>query len=221
MPSSKRNADKHQPIFPTEYYQNNKFEEFCKIFEKCEDLKYVGVLALFSGLRIFEIAKLRLNDFTFITANESLKSAKHYLLKIIGKGQKFREVMIVNENAIQIFNEFLKNKSKSYYLFYDKSWNKAYLQGKLSSQQQITSFAQMIGNAISKNISELTLEKFRMRYPAHSMRRSFATSLYGLNMPIDTIANLMGHTSTKTTKQYIDDMMLSRRTIQDLSKYVI
>jgi integrase len=221
MPSSKRSADQHQPIFPTEYYQKDKFEELCQIFEKCEDLKYVAVLALFSGLRIFEIAKIRRDDFTLIAANKSNKSAKHYLLRVIGKGEKFRKAMIINENAIILFNEFLMNKPKDCYLFCNKTWNKAYSQGKLNNRHQIVCFAQTLGNILSKNISDLTLKKFKVRYPAHSMRRSFATSLYSINMPIDTISNIMGHSNTKTTKQYIDDVMLSRRTLQDLSKFML
>lgn len=221
MPSGKKKDDMHQPIFPTKYYQNDKFVEFCQIFEKCEELKYVTVLALFSGLRIFEIAKLKKQDFIFVPNNKEHGSPKHYLIKIIGKGKKFREVLLINENPIELFKKLLEDKSKDSYLFYAKAWKRASLQKKLLSQEQIDCYAQMIGNEMSKNISNLTLEKFNVRYPAHSMRRSFATCLYSIDTPIDTIANLMGHSNTKTTKQYIDNMMISARTLKDMSRYVM
>lgn len=80
--------------------------------------------------------------------------------------------------------------------------------------------AQAIGNELSKEISKATSKAFGEPFPAHSLRRAYATCLYKLNVPIDTIASLMGHSDTITTREYIDNIMLEQRVVADLSKYV-
>lgn len=114
--TTKNDPAKHQPIFPTEYYEESKFKEFCKIFADNKKSILAATLALFSGLRIFEIAKLKVSDFVLVKANKSTNSAQHYVVNVIGKGGKERNAMVINKNAINLIKDEIALLDSNSYL---------------------------------------------------------------------------------------------------------
>ena len=156
-------------------------ELFIKIFneEKCLKYKCWLILAFCSGLRVYEIANLKIEN---IYPNE-------HKIKVLGKGNKERYTILPN-----IVTKFLRlyckeqgitNKSGYLFISHDKS-------GRINSKSIINYFS-TIKKAynLGKNIS------------FHALRHSFATYYLMNGGNIITLKSMMGHSHLDTTNRYL------------------
>ena len=156
-------------------------ELFLKIFneEKCLKYKCWLILAFCSGLRVYEIANLKIEN---IYPNE-------YKIKVLGKGNKERYTILpdIVTKFLRLYCKEQRITNKSGYLFisHDKS-------GKINSKSIINYFS-TIKKAynLDKNIS------------FHTLRHSFATYYLMNGGNIITLKSMMGHSHLDTTNRYL------------------
>ncbi|WP_038345698.1 tyrosine-type recombinase/integrase [Acinetobacter sp. A47] len=140
----------------------------------------------FLGLRAKELALLTIED-VYDSKKNSLKETIRLLGKIT-KGNRYREVFLVNptiKNLIQSYinQKSLEHRSPSSPLFLSQKG------GAFTPNSMVT----MIKNCYKKAGIQAT---------SHSGRRSFATRLIQNGGDVYSIQQLMGHSSILTTQQY-------------------
>lgn len=156
----------------------NSFNEY-----DFKDIRDKAILEIMysCGLRVSEVVNLELKDINL----------EEKIVKIIGKGNKQREVPIRKEalNYVLIYNEkvrknLIKNKNKNI-LFLTKNGNKI-------SRQYIFKMIKEKANeaGIKKNISP------------HTLRHSFATHLLSKGADLKTVKEILGHENIETTQIY-------------------
>ena len=147
------------------------------------DFCFVSILS-YGGLRASELTNIRLSD---IKLDERL-------LYIIGKGGKFRTVIINNIMYLAIV-DYLKERNKittiNPYVFV--------------SQISVKS-----DNPVNRNFCNRILDQYKKRcnlnelHP-HLLRHFFGTNaLHNAGYSIEQVASQMGHSDINTTKQYLD-----------------
>jgi len=164
------------PKFQQKFFPTITWEELAQLkkarFEKQETIWQRNNLILdilfFTGIRVSELTNLRHSDY----ANE--------MLKILGKGNKYRWVFVVpwlrEKFNTQSTSYFFKNQLKT------KIW-RHYITG-IIHQRTILA-------GIKKN------------FTAHSFRRSFATILNNNGAKLTSIQKFLGHARLETTANYI------------------
>lgn len=156
-------------------------ELFIKIFneEKCLKYKCWLILAFCSGLRVYEIANLKIEN---IYPNE-------HKIKVLGKGNKERYTILpdIVTKFLRLYCKEQRITNKNGYLFisHDKL-------GKINSKSIINYFS-TIKKAynLDKNIS------------FHALRHSFATYYLMNGGNIITLKSMMGHSHLDTTNRYL------------------
>lgn len=139
----------------------------------------------FLGLRAKELAALKIGD-VYDTKREKVKEAIR-LLASYTKGQKFREVYLVNEMAIEHLKEYL------------------YADRRGSSPESPLFMSQKGGHFSNKSMARMIDGLYKqagVNASSHSGRRSFATHLIHKNVDIHSVQQLMGHSSIQTTQEY-------------------
>lgn len=167
--------DKHLPLFLTE-------EEVIKLLQmpQGDDLRSLrdrAILELFysSGMRISELAGLKIEDLDFIGG----------VAKVRGKGKKERLVP-VGEYALRAAREYLKKrKSQAEVLFLNKNSRKLTTRG--------------IRWIAHKYLSAVSLKQ---GISVHSLRHSFATHLLNRGADLRSVQELLGHANLSTTQIY-------------------
>jgi integrase/recombinase XerC len=160
------NSIKSAQTLPKPILTNNIFE--CLEEASLEDK--IIVLFIYSfGLRISELASLKLKDINKTS------------IKIIGKGNKEREIPFSN-NLKKIFKKYISFYSPKIYIFEkeEKALTKRQLQYKVLK--------------VFKTIG--------IKVTPHQLRHSFATDLLNEGARINDISELLGHGSLKATGIY-------------------
>lgn len=137
------------------------------------------------GLRAKELAALKIGDVYDHKRSKPKEAIR--LLAAYTKGQKFREVYLVNKTAI----EYL-----TYYLYSERNTgdeDAPLFMSQKGGHFNNKSMARMI-NTLYKNAG--------INASSHSGRRSFATHLIRKNVDIHSVQQLMGHSSIQTTQEY-------------------
>lgn len=129
-----------------------------------------------SGLRLSELADLKINDIDFYRKMITVRE---------GKGAKDR-ITIISDNVLREVDEYLKEFQPLVYLFESHG---------MSKKIHVRSIQKVIEHA---------LEKSGIRKPAtvHSLRHSFATHLLENGTDIRYIQELLGHARLETTQIY-------------------
>lgn len=160
---------------------------------KGKNLKRNEAILMFShflGLRAKELAALKVGD-VYDTRRHVLKETIRLLAKYT-KGDKYREVFLMNESAKKIILDYLINEREildpESPLFQSQKNNNV-RNGHFSADSMRILIANLYKNAGVKATS-------------HSGRRSFATNLINKNADIFSIQQLMGHSSIQTTQEY-------------------
>ncbi|QOP40604.1 tyrosine-type recombinase/integrase [Sulfurimonas marina] len=121
------------------------------------------------GLRISELANLKLEDIS------------DQWIRVIGKGNKQRDIPII-ESTKKILEEYLRDFSPKKFLF-EKN-------GEKLSENSL----RYIINKVFARIS--------LKVTPHQLRHSYATSLLNGGAPIVDVSELLGHSSMATTQIY-------------------
>ncbi|APV37757.1 tyrosine-type recombinase/integrase [Acinetobacter soli] len=138
----------------------------------------------FMGLRAQELAWLVIGDVYDINRNIIKETIR--LTSSITKGEKFREVYLVNPKLKELLLEYI--------LTHRPKDNNAPL------------FLSQKGGSFSPDTMQKLIareyKKAGINATSHSGRRSFATNLIRRNVDIHAVQQLMGHTSILTTQKY-------------------
>lgn len=131
---------------------------------------------LASGLRINELANLKIEDIDFEKLVIHVKN---------GKGGKDRTTFITSVTKKYIFKYLKWNKHKSDYVFTSR------LGGKYNT------------NSLGEVMRKMS-ERCGIHIHPHRFRRTLATDLARKGMPIQEIQKLLGHSKISTTQGYIE-----------------
>ena len=138
----------------------------------------------FMGLRAKEMASLKMGD-VYDFRNHILRDTIR-LLAAYTKGNKYREVFLLDTTARNVMLEYILSREDS------GPEAPLFLSQKLQPFTDNT-MQRMIGNLYKRSGINGT---------SHSGRRSFATRLIRHNVDIYSIQQLMGHSSITTTQEY-------------------
>lgn len=143
------------------------------------------LLSHYLGLRSKEIASLTIGD-VLDSRTQKIKTTIR-LLKHMTKGDKFREVHLVNERARETLRLHLM------------------MCGSLEPNRPL--FVSQKGGAFSANsMQRLIAVLYRsanIKGSSHSGRRSFATRLLEKGVDLYTIQQMLGHENISTTQKYL------------------
>lgn len=167
--------EKHLPSFMTE-------EEVVKLIESsiADDERGArdrAILETFysTGLRISEVAGLRVDDIDFIGS----------VIKVMGKGKKER-IVPIGDRAVGAIRQYLtKRKKTSEVLFLNKNGRRLSARG--------------IRNIVQKY---LRIAGIQHHVSAHTLRHSFATHLLNRGADLRSVQELLGHANLSTTQIY-------------------
>ncbi len=138
----------------------------------------------YGGLRESELVNIKIND---------IKLEEHFI-NIIGKGNKFRQVIInsyMYDSIKDYLEERLKINTKNPYLFIGQK-------NKFTKEPLNRNFC----NRLLNKYGELC--KIAKLHP-HLLRAYFCTNaLHNAGYSLDQVANQAGHSSINTTKAYLD-----------------
>lgn len=138
----------------------------------------------FMGLRAKEMASLKMGD-VYDFRNHILRDTIR-LLAAYTKGNKYREVFLLDTTARNIMLEYILSREDSG------------PEAPLFLSQKLQPFT---ANTMQRMIGNL-YKKAGINGTSHSGRRSFATRLIRHNVDIYSIQQLMGHSSITTTQEY-------------------
>lgn len=163
--------------------------------------KSILLVSHFMGLRAKEMALLKIGDL-YDFQNKILKDTIR-LLAAYTKGNKYREVFLLDSNARKILLEYILARP-------DAAPN-----APLFLSQKLTPFT---ANTMQRMIGNL-YKAAGINGTSHSGRRSFATRLIRRNVDIYSVQQLMGHSSITTTQEYfVSDPMLLKDQVSKLSQ---
>jgi len=138
--------------------------------QECDQEERLLLLMLYAlGLRISEIANLK------------LESIQNGWVRIKGKGDKIRELPLLDEVAKEL-SLYLESKRLKEYLF-EKSGNR------------------LSENQIRYRVGKI-FRKIGVRVTPHQIRHAFATDLLESGARITDVSKLLGHASLETTQIY-------------------
>lgn len=147
----------------------------------CRD-RAILYLSHYLGLRAKELAALRIKD---VFDQSGIKDTIR-LLASMTKGEKFREVFLVKEEARETLRLYLAERGVRH------------LEGPLFLSQKGGSFSANTMQRLMRNL----YDKAKVEASSHSGRRSFATRLIQAGADIYTVQQMMGHASIATTQRY-------------------
>ncbi|MCB0736939.1 MAG: tyrosine-type recombinase/integrase [Bacteroidetes bacterium] len=149
--------------------------------------RLIIVLLYECGLRVSELINLKWNDVDFSRSE----------IKVLGKGNKHRFVPL-SSGTLNLLNEFRPGSLKKGFLFYTKNGNCLY---------------PMYISRLTKQVLGV-LANIKKCNP-HQLRHSFATHLLNNGSDINSIKELLGHSSLASTSVYTHN---SIKRLQDIYK---
>ncbi len=168
--------------------KSEQVEQLLEVAEQ-SDLKVKAMLHILysSGLRVTELASLKVNNFR--------QENGYFFLQIIGKGNKERVTPITKKSYGFLQDYLEKEKIKSGYIFPSNSKS-----GHIT-RQRVFQIIKELG--ISAGINEELISP-------HIIRHSFATHLLNKGMDLRNLQEMLGHSDISTTEIYtkIDDERL-------------
>lgn len=156
-------------------------EELSAFFNACDNLKYKMIFMLIygSGLRIGEVANLRIED---------IDSKKMRIFVRDGKGRKQRYT-ILPKKSLEMLREYYKQekpKHKEGYLFLNREGNQ------IKVERMRVYFRRYRRKA-----------KINEKFVVHSLRHSFATNLIENGATLLQVKELLGHRNIRSTMEYV------------------
>jgi site-specific recombinase XerD len=175
-PVSSRRHGLRQPQRLPRPVQHEDLEKFFAVIEDARDLA-MFILMLRCGLRISEVAELRLTDLYLHESPPRLVAH--------GKGSKERSVYL-SPQAERSLRVYLDNRSR------------------VASEFAFISYQ---NDGLSTTAIHKRLMRYRdlagVTLTAHRLRHTFANDLISVDVPVTTIQKLLGHTWLETTQTYV------------------
>ncbi|PKU52175.1 tyrosine-type recombinase/integrase [Lysinibacillus fusiformis] len=165
-----------------------------KYYTAARDYVFFKVLML-SGLRIFELTKIDINDLRF-DLGESGKIHVRFGKGSRGTGYKTRWVPMLNDVDVLLkwyLDEILPDFKKE-------------------NMNKVAVFLSENGQRVSRNTMRANLKRRQRNigvpeeelFSAHQLRHAFATSQVELGVDILTMSKLLGHANVSTTAGYLE-----------------
>ena len=174
-----------ESVIPS-YYTNDEISKIIfSIKKRNKNYKRdLCILLLFSklGLRTRDVRNIKLKNINWQTNEIQIVQSKTNWINVLPMDKDLRYAIL----------DYLKNerpKIDTKYIFINESGNR-YNDHKFY-------------NIVSKYIKKSNINSSERRKGPHSMRHSLAKSVLDDNNGINTVSNLLGHTSTKSTKLYL------------------
>ncbi len=191
----KRLSTKHI-VQKNDFLTEDEFELLCQAIEtpekgdrnvdfiKARDLLMYTMIVT-GGMRISETISITLDDMDF----------EKHIIYVLGKGDKFRKVPF-DDYVIELFNNYMVER--------EKMINK----GIVDVDNLNLLFLSHRGKKLTTKASNKRLKKYCERanikdISNHVLRHTFATMQVNRGSHINTIADILGHTSVKTTSRYM------------------
>ncbi len=157
-------------------------ETVTQLFALIQDSRDRAIFTLMvgAGLRVGEVVTLQVGDL------HEMDLAKLSRLRVCGKGDKERIVWLTAE-VMRHVHKWLQERpqSESSYLFLNQHGRPLSVAGVQFRLKQYC-------------------EQADVKLTCHQLRHTFARRLAEQNMPIDSLAKLLGHRNLQTTQGYID-----------------
>tara|TARA_B100001057_G_scaffold382754_2_gene388871 strand:- start:13094 stop:13969 length:876 start_codon:yes stop_codon:yes gene_type:complete len=172
-------TDQKIPTFIKEKDINFLFKNI-DVKEDCTGQRDLLILELLygTGIRISELINIKISDINFAKKE----------IKVIGKRNKERIIPLHN-NAIYQTKKYLqlaeKEGYKNQYLLFTKKGEKIY--------------SMLINRIVKKHLSTLIKSK---KYNPHLLRHTFATHILNKGGDLNSIKDLLGHSSLAATQVY-------------------
>lgn len=193
--------------------------EISLLLSKLTGLERLTAMMMYGcGLRIGELALLRIKDFHFERNQLEVHEAKHGKSRLV-QLPKSIHAMIANQitsmrvlwnadcqdglNGVSLPNAYGRKRPAAhndfawYYFLCADNYSKCPDSGKLYRHSRDM---QHIGKGISAGFYSLGIPK---KFSPHTLRHSFATHLLELGTPINYVQQLLGHESLETTMIYL------------------
>ena len=173
-----------------------------KLIDKRDRL--IIYMMIYHGFRACEIKRININDFEMIENSIPV-------LKIQRKGRHDKsEIISLTNHVVDLFQDYITSRDCEFSgpLFVSHSYN--YHDKRLS----IKSISKMIKNrlsAIGINKPDVT---------AHSLRHTCASLMIDQGVDIETVKDILGHSSTSTTRIYASVAQKSRLIRHTPARYV-
>ena len=153
-------------------------EEFNRFLSTIPNVRHrIGFgLMYYSGLRVYEVCRVKKHDLYFDTLTMYVKE---------GKGGKDRQTILPKEFAMELKGYVSSMGENEFYLF------RTY-RGHISER----SFQERLKKAIYD-------AKLTKRFSCHDFRHSFAINLLNKGVDIEIVRKLLGHSCLKTTQIYL------------------
>ena len=173
-----------QTKIPSRFPKLLSKEQVIEMFNSESNLKHKLwiILAYGSGLRISEVAALKVSDIL----------SKDHKMRIIGKGSKERYVPLPDFTLYLLRLYWIKNK--------DKITNDYLFPGIYSSRKNSHISAYTIKEAFQKIKENNNLDN---SITFHTLRHSFATEFIRSGRDIWELKDILGHSSINTTSMYL------------------
>lgn len=138
-----------------------------------------------AGLRVAEVVGLTLDDVIPFPAPEAATSRLPAYLRVLGKGQKER-VVYLNQETLGVLNAWLAVRPQVLHrmLFVNERGQPLRTNG---VQWLFTTYGEKLG----------------LHLTPHRLRHTFARQLIEAQMPVESLASLMGHAQISTTQIYL------------------
>jgi integrase/recombinase XerD len=183
-------VQKQYSLNDEELLTQKDFELLIKTVEEAGDIRAKALFETmaYSGMRISEALQLRVDHL-----ENGIESKVIVINNIKGKGGKYRDIYL-NEDLIKSLNEYLKVR-KIPFSSTPNEHKELFLgqRGPLTRKNAdilIKKYAKLAGIEVSKA-------------HVHNLRHLFGLNLAAEGMPIEEIAQLMGHASIDVTKIYL------------------
>lgn len=157
------------------------FNEFERLVRAAKDSK--RTLAIFyalyyTGVRISELLTLKID----IVDKDSVE--------VLGKGNKYRDIYI-NDKLIKYLREYIRERKH-------KPGSKLFI----NKNNDKTMSRQVVHNVIKTYAGKCKIKKSKAH--AHNFRHLFAIRLLEEGVPIEQIADMLGHTDINITRIYLN-----------------
>lgn len=136
------------------------------------------LLLLYTGLRVSELVNLKIQDIDLLSIN----------LKVVGKGDKYREVPLKVEVKDAI-REYLEGERR----------NSRFAE---SSYLLLTERAEKMDRDTVNKLLRKHGENLNLKMYPHKFRHTFCTRLLKKGADLTTVANLAGHANIQTTAKF-------------------
>jgi integrase/recombinase XerD len=158
-------------------------ETISRLFGVIDDVRdrAMFTLMLSAGLRVGEVVRLKVEDI------EAIEAALLSRLPVRGKGDKERIAWLTVETMVRL-QQWLKQRSES--------------------QERALFVNRRDGGSLSVSGVQYCLKQYcqqvQVQVTCHQFRHTFARRLVEHNLPIVSLAKLLGHSDLQTTQRYID-----------------